>query len=78
MSRLFASGGQSIGASASVLPMNIQGWFPLGLTRALAEGTNHLSLAKTGGVTGLGLLPGGEVDSLLSAQPFSGTTWALP
>ena len=30
MSQLFASGGQSIGASASasVLPMNIQGWFP--------------------------------------------------
>ena len=34
MSRLFPSGGQSIGAStsASILPMNIQGWFPLGLT----------------------------------------------
>ena len=34
ISWLFASGGQSIGAtaSASVLPMNIQGWFPLGLT----------------------------------------------
>ena len=34
MSQLFKSGGQSIGASvsASVLPMNIQGWFPLGLT----------------------------------------------
>ena len=33
MSRLFTSGGQSIGASASatVLPMNIQSWFPLGL-----------------------------------------------
>ena len=33
MSRLLPSGGQSIGASASasVLPMNIQGWFPLGL-----------------------------------------------
>ena len=32
VSRLFASGGQSIraSASASVLPMNIQGWFPLG------------------------------------------------
>ena len=29
---LFTSGGHSIGASASVLPMNIQGWFPLGLT----------------------------------------------
>ena len=31
MSQLFASGGQSIGASASILSMNIQGWFPLGL-----------------------------------------------
>ena len=32
MSQLFVSGGQSIGvsASASVLPMNIQDWFPLG------------------------------------------------
>ena len=34
MSWFFASGGPSIGASASalVLPMNIQGWFPLRLT----------------------------------------------
>ena len=34
MSQLFISGGQSIGAStsASVLPMNIQDLFPLGLT----------------------------------------------
>ena len=34
VSQLFPSGGQSVGASASasVLPMNIQGWFPLGLT----------------------------------------------
>ena len=34
MSWLFPSGGQSTGASASesVLPRNIQGWFPLGLT----------------------------------------------
>ena len=34
VSRLLVSGGQSIGtsASASVLPMNIQGWFPLGWT----------------------------------------------
>ena len=33
MSQFFASGGQSIGvsASASVLPMTIQGWFPLEL-----------------------------------------------
>ena len=34
MNRLFTSGGQNIGvsASASVLPMNIQDWFPLALT----------------------------------------------
>ena len=32
MSWLFESGGQSIGASASVPPMNIQGWFPLEFT----------------------------------------------
>ena len=34
MSQFFTSGGQSIGvsASASVLPMYIQDWFPLGLT----------------------------------------------
>ena len=32
MSQLFASNGQSIRASAKVLPMNIQGWFPLGWT----------------------------------------------
>ena len=34
MSQFFTSGGQNIrvSASASVLPMNIQDWFPLGLT----------------------------------------------
>ena len=32
MSQLFSSGGQNIVASASVLPMNIQDWFPLELT----------------------------------------------
>ena len=34
MSQFFSSAGQSIGASASAsaLPVNIQGWFPLGLT----------------------------------------------
>ena len=34
MSQFFTGGGQSIGAlaSAPVLPVNIQGWFPLGLT----------------------------------------------
>ena len=38
MSQLFASSGPSIGisASASVLPVNIQGWFPLGLTALIS------------------------------------------
>ena len=41
MSQLFTSGGQSIGASASVLPMNIQGWF-------LLEWTGWISLRSKG------------------------------
>ena len=41
VSWLFASGGQSIGAWTSVLPMNIQGWFPL-------ESTGLISLPSKG------------------------------
>ena len=42
---LFASGGQSIGvsASASALPMNIQGCFPLGLTALISSQSTELS-----------------------------------
>ena len=36
LSWLFTSGGQSIGASAWVLPMNIQDWFPLGWTSLIS------------------------------------------
>ena len=45
MSWLFASGAQSIGASASVsvLPMNIQGWFPWGLTGWISLQSKALS-----------------------------------
>ena len=45
MSQLFATGGQSIGAStsASVLPVNIQGWFPLGLTGLISLLSKGLS-----------------------------------
>ena len=42
-SRLFASGGQSTGAWASVLPMNIQGWFPLGLSGLISLLSKGLS-----------------------------------
>ena len=45
MSQFFASGGQSIGvsASASVLPMNIQDWFPLGWTGWISSQSKGLS-----------------------------------
>ena len=45
MSRLFASGGHSIraSASASILPMNIQGWFPLGLTGLISLQSKGIS-----------------------------------
>ena len=47
MSQLFPSGSQSIGASASasasVFPMNIQGWFPLGLTDLISLQSKGLS-----------------------------------
>ena len=44
-SQFFASCGQSTGASASasVLPMNIQGWFPLGLTGLISLQSKGLS-----------------------------------
>ena len=47
MSQLFASGGQSTGvsvsASASVLPMNIQDWFPVGWTGWISLQSKELS-----------------------------------
>ena len=45
MSQFFTSGGQRIGvsASASVLPLTIQDWFPLGLTRWISSQSKGLS-----------------------------------
>ena len=43
MSQLFVSGGQRIGASASVLPMSIQGWFPLRFTGLISLQSKRLS-----------------------------------
>ena len=45
MSQFFTSGGQSIGASAlaSVLPVNIQDWFPLGWTSWISLQSKGLS-----------------------------------
>ena len=45
MSQFFSSGGQTIGvsASASILPMNIQNWFPLGWTSWISLQSKGLS-----------------------------------
>ena len=43
LSLLFASGGQSIGASASALPMTMQGWFSLGLIILISLQSKGLS-----------------------------------
>ena len=45
MSQLFASGGQSMGVStsASIIPMNIHDWFPLGLTGLISFLSRGLS-----------------------------------
>ena len=43
MSRLFILGGQRIGASVSILPTNIPGWFPLGLTGLISLQSKGLS-----------------------------------
>ena len=66
VSRLFALGGQTLGVSASVLSMNIQGWYPLGLTVLISlhskglsrifsapqfEGINSLGLSLLYGLT---------------------------
>ena len=56
VSRLFESGGQSIGASASVLPMNIQDWFPLGLTGLVSLLSMGLAVCQWQ----IGFIPGSQ------------------
>ena len=57
MSQFFPTGGQSIGVSAlaSVLPMNFQGWFPLGLTDLISLQSKRLFISSSSSrVLGLG------------------------
>ena len=76
MSWLFASGGKSIGASASAsdLPMNIQDWFPLGLTGLISLQSKELSRVFPSTTVGK--------DQFFGTQPFSWSnfhihTWLL-
>ena len=66
MNRLFTSGGQSIGASASasVLLMDIQDWFPLGLTGLIPLQSKGLS----------GVFSTVQKHQFFGVQPFYGPT----
>ena len=57
---LFASGGQSVGASAStpVLPVNIQSWFPLGLISLISLLSKELSMPRDWGLGSFVILLG--------------------
>ena len=75
MSQLFTSGGQSIedSVSGSVLPMNIQGWFPLGLTgliSLLSKGLSRVFSSTVGKHQSFGTQP-----FLLSSSHIC--TWLL-
>ena len=75
MSQFFTWGGQSIGASASVLPMNIQGWLPLGLTGLISLQSKELSR-----VIGLWAVSLGITESFQTrgrGSPVSGDSQAL-
>ena len=58
LSWLSASGGQSIGASASVLPVNVQGWIPIeltGLISLLSPGPSRVFSSATVSINCLAL-----------------------
>ena len=69
VSQFFASGGQSVGASAvaSVPPMSIQGWFPLGLNGLVSLQSKGLSR----------LFSNTRVQKHQSYRDLLGTIWQL-
>ena len=85
MSWLFASGGQSIGASVWVLPMNIQDWFPLGLTglislqsKVLCRVFSNTTVEKhqfSG--TQPSLWSNSHIDTRLLGKPIALTRWTF-
>ena len=72
VSWLFTSGGQIIGVStsSSILPVNIQGWFPLGLTSLISLLSKGLSKVLTSTIF--------QKHQFFSAQPTLNIhTWLL-
>ena len=87
MSQLFASGGQSIGVSAStsVLPMNTQDWFPLGWTGWTSLQSKELSRVFSNTTVQkhqflgaqLYLWSNSHVHTWLRGKPIALTTWTF-
>ena len=87
VSPLFASGGQRTGTSAlaSVLPMNIQGWFPLrwtGLISLLSKGLSRVFSSTTVGKyqlfsTQLSLWSNSHIHTWLLEKLITLTLWTL-
>ena len=78
MSQLFTSGGQSIGssASASVLPMNIQGWSPLG--RRIPKESSPTPQFKSINSLVFGLLYGPTLlSTMTTGKTISLTIWTF-
>ena len=74
---LSAYSGQSIGASASFLPMNIQGWFPLGLTGLISMQFKWLSRGLSSTTTRKYKLYGDQ-PSLWSSSQICAWLWRKP
>ena len=81
MSQFFASGDQSIGvsASASVLPMNIQDWSPLGWTGWISLQSKGLSRVFSNTTVQKHQLFGAQLSSQSNSRPYmtTGKTIAL-
>ena len=79
MSQLFTSGGQSMGASASasVLPVNIQSWFPSGLTGLISLLSKGLSTVFSNTAVGKHQIFGAQPSLWSYSHIHTGKTIAL-
>ena len=73
MSQLLVSGGQRIGASASalVLSMDIQGWFPVGSTSLISFWHNNSKALILGKGKGRKVYQEGSLERLRTREPWS-------
>ena len=87
MSQFFTSGGQSIGVSvsASVLPMNIQDWFPLGWTgwislqsKGLSRVFSNTTVIRQDLTNIIGEVNGNSLQYSCLENPIDGGAWEAP